>query len=287
MYDLHGVTIGVDAADPAVHAALELRLRAFANGAVDDPDVRFAFLDGAAPPSTGRPVYDTPYGTIHYDPAADLLAGELDGVHLRCAATDGRVTLHAPAFAGWPLYLATHSLTTIALMELLERRGRYSLHAACLARDGRGLLLAGPTGSGKSTLTLALLRAGLEFVADDTVFLTPAGDVLGFPDAVAIRDGEPTPGFPKRLERIEAALLECAPKALVFPHVVRDRPGELSPLDPREAWLRLVPDVLLTHPHTTALHLEALAALLDRVDCYELASGTDLARSAQLAADLI
>ena len=61
------------------------------------------------------------------------------------------------------------------------------VHATCIAVDGRGALLLGPSGSGKSDLALRaisgtwrdggrLLRA--ELVADDQVLIEPAGGSL-------------------------------------------------------------------------------------------------------------
>jgi HPr kinase/phosphorylase len=43
------------------------------------------------------------------------------------------------------------------------------LHASCAARDGHGVLVVGPPGSGKSDLVLRLLGRGFDLVADDQV----------------------------------------------------------------------------------------------------------------------
>ena len=43
------------------------------------------------------------------------------------------------------------------------------IHASCAARDGSGVLLTGPPGSGKSDLLLRLLDRGFDLVADDQV----------------------------------------------------------------------------------------------------------------------
>ncbi len=43
------------------------------------------------------------------------------------------------------------------------------IHASCAARDGAGVLLLGPPGSGKSGLVLRLLDRGFMLVADDRV----------------------------------------------------------------------------------------------------------------------
>lgn len=44
-------------------------------------------------------------------------------------------------------------------------------HATCVARGPHGILIAGPSGSGKSDLALRLLDAGWRLVADDRVIL--------------------------------------------------------------------------------------------------------------------
>jgi serine kinase of HPr protein (carbohydrate metabolism regulator) len=42
-----------------------------------------------------------------------------------------------------------------------------NLHASCVASDGRAVLIAGPSGSGKSDLALRLLDRGFVLVSDD------------------------------------------------------------------------------------------------------------------------
>lgn len=46
-----------------------------------------------------------------------------------------------------------------------------NVHASCVAVEGRGLLICGPSGSGKSALALQLMALGAELVADDRVIL--------------------------------------------------------------------------------------------------------------------
>jgi HPr kinase/phosphorylase len=47
-----------------------------------------------------------------------------------------------------------------------------NLHASCIAVEGRGLLILGPSGSGKSALALQLMAFGADLVADDRTQIT-------------------------------------------------------------------------------------------------------------------
>jgi len=52
------------------------------------------------------------------------------------------------------------------------------VHGTCIAIDGNGVLLRGPSGSGKSDLALRLIDGGGDLVADDRVDLDAAGGQL-------------------------------------------------------------------------------------------------------------
>jgi hypothetical protein len=310
LYDFHGVRLEVESRSSTVMEALDFRLRGFDESHLTaTPGVRIAFEerpDADLLEPRGRPVYETPYGELYYDADRDLLSGVLGGVRLLCEPSAGVATMTAARFAGRALYFATHPILTVTLMELMERHGLFSLHAGCVATaGGDGVILSGTTGAGKSTLTLALVRAGLGFMSDDVVFLRqPPGRcirVLGFADTVGLTSfaaarfselnsqvaAEPQTGFPKRLARIEdmfgiAAVQTCTPKAIVFPEVALGEPSSIAVLDPGEALIRLVPDVLLTDAAATSAHVAAISACLDQVSCYTVRSGIDLERAAGL-----
>lgn len=52
------------------------------------------------------------------------------------------------------------------------------VHGTCVDLGGSGVLLRGPSGSGKSDLALRLIDGGARLVADDQVEMTRDGDVL-------------------------------------------------------------------------------------------------------------
>jgi hypothetical protein len=203
--------------------------------------------------------------------------------------------------------MLSHPLVTLPLVELLKRRGLYSLHAGGLCRDGRGLVLPGTSGAGKSTLTLALVRAGFGFLGDDTLFLArrPEGlRLLAFPDEVDLTEQTvaffpelaryltaPRPGWRKRQLRAEEAygaevVWECAPGHLVFPRVAGREESRLFPLEAGEALLELAPNVLLTEPVSSQAHLDALAELANASTCWRLETGRDLDGAVRLLARL-
>ena len=127
-------------------------------------------------------------------------------------------------------------------------------NASCVSMRGRGVLITGAPGSGKSSLALALLDRGGELVGDDGV-------------ALSLRDGEvfagPPPNTAGLIEIRNVGLMEVpvtsAPIAMVI-HLTPD--AERLPLGPREVLLldRPLPQVDL-YPDTPTLALRAEAAL--------------------------
>jgi len=53
-----------------------------------------------------------------------------------------------------------------------------TVHASTVATDGRAVLISGPSGSGKSDLTLRLLDRGFTLVSDDQTIVRREGDRL-------------------------------------------------------------------------------------------------------------
>jgi len=53
-----------------------------------------------------------------------------------------------------------------------------TVHASTVASDGRAVLISGPSGSGKSDLTLRLIDRGFKLVSDDQTIVRREGDRL-------------------------------------------------------------------------------------------------------------
>jgi len=139
--------------------------------------------------------------------------------------------------------------------------GLAEVHCACVARNGRGMLLAGPTRSGKSTLAVALGLLGLDVVSDDRTFCAVRGNLVAWApladfklrkDAVRwFPDLDPEASTPEGAEGLRFApesvpflnrLQQCEPRALIFLEP-RSRRFQLTGISPEEARARLMSEL--------------------------------------------
>lgn len=298
-YLFHGLSLGVSAPGEvlrAFHARFSLLPR---DGSLS-PDLLFEVgARGPERPEGARTVYEPPQGEVVYDDGRDILYLRQGSVSALCEPAAGRVRLSSPA-GGEDLWILSHPLLSVPMMELLKRRGLFGIHAAGASLGGRALVLAGTSGSGKSTLSVALDLAGFGFLGDDTLFLD-GKRVLAFPDEIDLTEDSlslffpdlrfaPAPdGWRKRQLRADPARVvwESEPAELVFPRVSGRPRSELRPIDAGEALLELAPNVLLTEPASSQAHLDALAALARASRCWRLDTGTDLDEAVGLLRELM
>ncbi len=82
--------------------------------------------------------------------------------------------------------------------DLLLRSGASLVHGAAVAVGGRGVLIAGPSGAGKTAISLAALtEARWQLIADDVAVATAAGRLLATPAPIAL--------YPHHLDLLPAA----------------------------------------------------------------------------------
>jgi hypothetical protein len=284
-YNFHGLHLTITANHPAVAAALHARLRQFATAPQPAPHFTFEFWcvpdhsqHVVQPPTTPtRPIYDLPDGQIVYsDMTEQLYLDYGDGIRAVCDGPGGHVRVSLVADELAYVWLVSHLIFTLPLLELLKRHGWYSLHAAGLSVGGNGLLISGASGAGKSTLTIALLRAGFDLLGDDMLFLRrqPHGlQALAFPDEVDVTTNT-VKLFPEVVYGVQF-VPTCTPTTLVFPRVAHTARSVLTPLDADAALLELVPNILLTQPAASQAHFDILAELVRTTRAYRLETGRD------------
>lgn len=307
-YLVHGLQLDISAED-SVLAALQARLGRFPAGTdARLPQLRFEFCQTSNPghPSVARPigasrsVLDLELGEVtYYDKTEQFYmdCGEPGRALGDLKAGRVRVSyLESNSDSDWFL---SHVCFTMPLAELLKRHGLYMVHAAGLAVGGKGLLIAGQSGAGKTTLTLSLVRAEFDFLADDTVFLTAAHGgnglrVLAFPDEIDVTAHTASffPEIQKLIGKSASAACpkqpvcatrvygvtpcwECAPAVLLFPQTSESPISVVTPMPKSEALLQLICNVVRTGPRSSQAHLDALAALVRSCRCYHLQTGRD------------
>jgi hypothetical protein len=125
-----------------------------------------------------------------------------------CCVT--RATLADPVFFRW------HFLEAVTYT-LLEQTCLTALHAACVARDGAGVLLHGESGMGKSTLSYACARRGWTYISDDASSLVwgGRGTVIGESHHFRFREEAPEI-FPELRGRMAGRQLGGKPTIEVF-----------------------------------------------------------------------
>jgi hypothetical protein len=318
VYDFHDVRLGCFGAEE-VTTALDARLGRFPAAGEGACDIRFDYrcvaageplVTGPAAPVRERVVYESPMGKVLYGDGSDRMhIRSVWPIAATCDPVRGETTVSIAGPVDEHLWALSHPLLTIPLIEKLKRRGLFSIHAAGVARGGKGLLIPGSSGSGKTTLALALSRAGFGFLGDDMLFLVPGANglrALAFPEPFDLTDDtvrlfpdladllavEKQAGWPKRQLRAEERfgseiVWQCRPVALVFPRVAASRRSTLQPMDPGEALLELVPNILLTEAASSQQHLTVLGQLAKTCGCYRLETGTEFGELATLLGELL
>ena len=67
-----------------------------------------------------------------------------------------------------PSYLSNNGVHSLVLDTLIERITDYFIfHGAAVCRDNQGIIIVGPAGAGKTTLSLELVQEGYEFLSDE------------------------------------------------------------------------------------------------------------------------
>ncbi|MGH9223716.1 MAG: hypothetical protein ACRD2W_07995, partial [Acidimicrobiales bacterium] len=163
------------------------------------------------------------------------------------------------------------------------------LHAGCVARGDRALVLGGPMDAGKSTLVAGLVRRGMEYMSDEFAPVSLAsGSVVAYPCPLALEPGS-FPMFPELRPDVGAELVDDArwsvapnllgavhaagrparPAAVVFPLYSPHAAPRVDRLPPRTAIARLVGQTL-NLARVGGAGFRALAELAMTTACYEL-----------------
>jgi len=166
------------------------------------------------------------------------------------------------------------------------------LHAACVSKSGKGVLLCGHSGAGKSTLAYACARSGWTYTSDDTSYLVNQSfppRVIGhshrvrfrpdarklFPELVSYSvtprmEGKPSIEIPVSELPILATASEAEVRAIVYLRRHPSETGSLLPFPKGMATQRLCEE-LFSAGDVRLRHEDILRAAFDNSAAYELA----------------
>ena len=189
----------------------------------------------------------------------------------------------SPGAARARTWVRHYFLDAIAYI-ILSHQHLTAIHAACVMKNGCGVLLCGGTGAGKTSLSYACARAGWTYLSDDASFLlrrSPEATVLGKPHQLRFLENaeELFPELASRpvladangARRIELRPSEipgiqtaarCTAGALVF---LRRGDGgpDLLPISRAEARRRLLAELPVYEAGVYAEHKASIERLLD------------------------
>lgn len=201
-----------------------------------------------------------------------------------------------PADSG---YLRSRHVMVNAFARWARANDKLLFHAASVGTGGKGVLIAGRGGSGKSTFAVSCLAEGLDFVSDDYTLITASGPLQAMPlyTIVALREdmyekfpqlGKPLleedgsfrggkPQFQVPRERFSPAL---DIQAIIMPKIAGDAEPSIAPVPPGKVMTRLIHSTItqIESRRDTALVLQ-MARRLSALPIYEMGMSTDLTKN--------
>jgi hypothetical protein len=316
IFNLAGLAVGLNCQEPDQRDLIrELwnRLYVMENGISLSPDLQYLFkIPGQViePTSEGAEVIsESPHLTVLRSKFLyNLRSGSstliVDVENGKCAGVLNE------DFWGQPLEHQREYFLLSFLM-LLQPKRRYGLHANVIVNDDVGYVIAGPAGSGKTTLTLGMVRLGWKLLSDDANVLydTPQGifahalrrglsctegTLEHFPELSAAADESPNLSDGKKLIDIESLIPEsftprCMPKVLLFPEITSERTSQLISIGDTEAMIALVEQSpgIMTYHHLIVKQMGVLNSLLPQTRSYRMLLGSDLFDSPETVSDLL
>jgi hypothetical protein len=217
---------------------------------------------------------------------------------------ESRAFFQLPALSRLPAYTRAAPFRD-ALHWLVEERGLGLVHAGAVGVGDAGVLLAGRSGNGKTTMALAAILAGLDFTADDYVIVTMHPEPVAHSVHVTAKVHDATIRLLPDLDRAVVHRADPPEKSIVDPRLlsagrirpamkvgaivlprVEPGPATLTPVSGGQGLLALAPSTLLQLP-TREGAFEGMGLLARTVPTYTLSVGDDPRASAELLRNLV
>jgi hypothetical protein len=184
----------------------------------------------------------------------------------------------------------------------LSTFGLQFVHGGAVGENGRGILLAGRGGSGKSTTTLLCLNAGMDYAGDDYCVVDPnapihlhslyntakllPGDLDRFPD-LRQRIWNPQALVENSTDKATFFLSDLSPgqmsagfalSALLIPQVSDQTATHLTPCGPAAVLAAMAPSTVAQLPNAVHADMDRMVSIASNLPAYILHLGSDLAQ---------
>ena len=305
-YAFHDLALDVEANPPGLALDLDRLLEGLSfkriDGARSNQPLRLTVATSDHPPhipASAREAFQAEGFAVLEDGSECFVTDGESLFHLR--PEQGHGTAHlADSFYSKPALLQAN-FWAYGLMKLFRQKGLYALHGAGLVSPNKaGVIITGPCGSGKSTLSIGLIRAGWGYLSDDALLLrdvNKAVEVLALrksfyvdeDNAQRYQDLSLGAIVPDSVggQRRQLALHESHPdqyacrvtaSLLLFPKIVSHATSTLKPLTGAAALTKLLAESggQLFDRRSMSQHLQILKRLIDQTRAFELQSGQDL-----------
>lgn len=196
-------------------------------------------------------------------------------------------------------YMRSRHVMVNAFARWAHANDKLLFHAATVGTGGKGVLIVGRGGSGKSTFAVSCLAEGLDFISDDYTLLTASGPLQAMPlySIVALREdmypkmpqlGQPIleedgsfrggkPQFQVPGERFSPSL---DIQAIIMPKIAGDAEPSIAPIPPGRVMTQLIHSTItqIESRRDTAL-IQKMATRLSPLPIYEMRMSTDLKKN--------
>lgn len=202
-------------------------------------------------------------------------------------------------------------ILTFSLLALLQRQSLYAIHGAAVCQgEDNGVLFVGYSDTGKSTMTMALVRRGWQYLSDDSIFIRQDGDIVEalpfrrdfgldpdsdqyFPELIGHGDTQMTDVEKWRVDvkQLYPALARerCIPRAIIFPKIADVPTSTLAPIGQAEALVLLMRQCSFidTDKDLASAQMSTLQSLVRQSSLHKLEAGLDLKEDPGRVEDLL
>jgi hypothetical protein len=173
-----------------------------------------------------------------------------------------------------------------------REKGIQLIHGAVVGSGLKGVLVPGRGGSGKSTISISCLEAGLSFLSEDFCLLELSSSIKAYSlyssaklftkdiglDSALMEDLEVDTKTKKSLFFIDRSRVqnEMSIEAIFLPVIQPSTQSKLIKISPFEALREIATSTLFQMKGSQSHDFHAIENLVKRVPCYKLNMGSDL-----------